>query len=298
MRMLTRSLVLLSLLATTTAHARPEHPVDAPPSCIDPVGKDGLPVAITRGPKVIGTYKLKSGKTLDTPKLRLLATAHFMAERVGSKTGEWLPGLEVSLLPDVDRDGPKPENSVDQHGYDPLRISTYRVTVIGVKPTPKGNEIETLVEDLGCEEEYVHVPLAPKEEKTFWVSTEATRTYAFSTGYWFESVPRTYFLVSSGLDPDVQQTLGTKTPHGWISAQLWDSNDGSPSWDDRYLEKLTAGANLETSGYKLKVLQVVLGKDTSVVEGRVVTKGRQPVISVLVKVTRKDKPSEKTLRNP
>jgi hypothetical protein len=291
--MLTRSLLLVSLLAATAHAARPEHPPDAPPSCIDPVGKDGLPLAIARGPKVIGTYKLINGKTLDTPKLRLLATAHFMAERVGSKNGEWLPGLEVSLLPDVDRDGPAPENSVDQHGYDPLRIGTYRVTVIGVK----GKVIETMVEDLGCEEEYVHAPLAANESKTFWVSTEATRTYSFSTGYWFDSVARMYFLVSSGLAPDVQQTPGTKTPHGWISAQAWDSNEGWPSWDDRYLDKLTPGADLETSGYKIKVIKVVLGKDTSVVDGTVVTKGRQPVISALVTVTRKEKRSETAIRN-
>jgi hypothetical protein len=82
-----------------------------------------------------------------------------------------------------------------------------------------------------------------------------------------------YFLVSSGLAPDVQQTPGSKTPHGWISAQAWDSNEGSPSWDDRYLDKLTPGAAFETSGYKVNVIRVVLGKDTSVVDGQVVTKG-------------------------
>lgn len=291
--MLTRSLLLVALFATA-ANARPARPFDAPPSCIEPVGKDGLPLAIARGPKVIGVYKLKNGKTLDTPRLRILATAHFMAERVGSKNGEWLPGLEVSLLPDVDRDGPKPENSVDQHGYDPLRIGTYRVTVLGVK----GKDIETLVEDLGCQEEYVHAPLAPEESKTFWVSTEATRTYSFSTGYWFESVARVYFLVSSGLAPDSQQTPGTKTPRGWISSQLWDSNGGVPSWNDSDLEKLVPGAVLESSGYTLAVHRVVLGKDTSVVDGRVVTKGRQPVISALVTMTRKAKPAETILRSP
>ncbi len=292
--MLHRSLALVALVAAT-AQARPARPYDAPPSCIEPVGKEGLPLAIAKGPKVLGTYKLKSGKALDTPRLRILATSHFMAERVGSKNGEWLPGLEVSLLPDVDRDGPAPENSVDQHGYDPLRIGTYRVTPLRVL---KSGEIETLVEDLGCEEEYVHAPLAVGAAKTFWVSTEATRTYSFSTGYWFEQVARMYFLVSSGLDPDVQQTPGTKAPHGWISAQAWDSNEGWPSWDDRYLDELTPGRRLETSGYTIDVVKVVLGKDTSVVDGRVVTKGRQPVISALVTVTRKEKRAEDALRHP
>lgn len=291
--MVKRSLVAL-LLVASTADARPARPYDAPPSCIEPVGKEGLPLAIARGPRVVGTYKLKPGKALDTPKLRLLATSHFMAERVGSTNGEWLPGLEVSLLPDVDRDGPAPENSVDQHGFDPLRIGTYRVTPLRVSKS----EVETLVEDLGCEEEYVHAPLAPGAAKTFWVSTEATRTYSFSTGYWFEQVERMYFLVSSGLAPAVQQTAGTKTPRGWISAQAWDSNGGSPSWNDLTLEKLTAGSVLETTGYTIRVERVVLGKDTKVVEGSVVTKGRDPVVSALVTVTRKQEAAAQTLRTP
>lgn len=287
--------LLVTMVLATAANARPARPYDAPPSCIEPVGQDGLPLAIARGPKVLGTYKLKPGKKLETPRLRILATSHFMAERVGSAKGEWLPGLEVSLLPDVDRDGPAPENSVDQHGYDPLRINTYRVTPLRVL---KNGDVETLVEDLGCEEEYVHAPLAAGERKTFWVSTEATRTYSFSTGYWFEQVARMYFLVSSGLAPDVQQEPGTKTPHGYITAQAWDSNEGWPSWDDRTIDKFAAGDVLKTNGYTIEVKKVVLGKDTSVVDGRVFTTGRAPVVHALVTVTRREKRLEGTLRNP
>jgi hypothetical protein len=217
---------------------------------------------------------------------------------MGAKTGEWLPGLEVALLPDVERDGVSYRNSVDQHGYDPLRIGTYRVTVKSVTPSRKGNIVETLVEDLGCLDEYVHAPLAPNESKTFWVSTETTRTYSFSTGHWYDQVARFSFVVSSGLAPAVQQTPGTKTPHGWISADAWDSNNGFPSWDDRYVDDFKPGSRLETSGYTIDVIDVVLGPDTSVIDGQVHTKGRDPVMSALVRVTRRAKPLEGVHRKP
>lgn len=295
--MLTRALLVITAL-TTSAAAQDEPPIDAPAGCIDPVGADGLPTLLARGPKVIGTYRLIDGKPRDTPKLRLLARAHFMPERGGSTKGEWLPGFEVSILPDVDRDGPNPQNSVEQHGYDPLRIGTYRVRMRVVKPKAKGSVIEAVVEDLGCREEYVHPPLAPGEQKTFWVSTEGTRTYSFSTGHWYDQVARMYFLVSSGLAPDVQQVPGTKTPHGWISAQAWENQGGLPSWDDRYLEKLTAGSVLDLPEHEVRVLKVVLGAGTSVVDGDVVTTGGQPAISTLVRVTRRAKPLEGLIRRP
>jgi hypothetical protein len=42
----------------------------------------------------------------------------------------------------------------------------------------------------------------------------------------------------------------------------------------------------------------VLGPDTSVVDGRVQTKGRDPVASVLVRVTRRPKPLDNYPRHP
>jgi hypothetical protein len=294
-----RSLLFVSAFATAPSADKPDPPpVDAPPSCIDPVGKDGLSTALAKGPKVVGTYKLVPGKKLTIPGLRLLATARFMPDRLGSSTGEWLPGLGAELLPDIDRDGPSYRNSVDQHGYDPLRIGTYRISVKNVSKTKAGTFVETLVEDLGCMEDYVHVPLAPNESKTLWISTEATRNYGFSTGHWYDQVARFYIAVSSGLAPDVQQEKGTKSPHGWISAQAWDSNEGHPSWDDRYLDKFRAGDVLKTAGYTIEVIKVVLGADTTVVDGRVHTKGRDPVISALVKVTRRATRLEGVHRSP
>ncbi|MFN0246086.1 MAG: hypothetical protein ACKV2T_04210 [Kofleriaceae bacterium] len=297
---LLRSVLLVGALASaaTADEKKDPPPVDAPPSCIDPVGKDGLSTALAKGPRVVGTYKLVAGKKLTIPGLRLLATARFVPDRVGATTGEWLPGLGAVLLPDVDRDGESYRNSVDQHGYDPLRIGTYRISVKSVSTTKAGTIVETLVEDLACMEDYVHAPLAPNESKTLWISTEATRNYGFSTGHWYDQVPRFYIAVSSGLAPDVQQEKGTKSPHGWISAQAWDSNGGHPSWDDRYLDKLRAGDVLKTAGYTVEVLKVVLGPDTTVVDGRVHTKGRDPVISALVKVTRRAKPLEGVHRLP
>ncbi|MDX2089912.1 MAG: hypothetical protein SFX73_18800 [Kofleriaceae bacterium] len=289
-----RSLALLAVLTSTAAAAAVPPPQDAPAACIDPVGAEGFSAQLAKGPKVVGTYTLPVGKTLVTPRLRLLATSHFMPTRVGASTGEWLPGLEVALLPDVTRDGPSYRNSVDQHGYDPLRIGTYRVTV----KSATAKKVVALVEDLGCLEEYVHAPLAPAESKTFWVSTEGVRSYSFSTGHWYDQVARMYFAVSAGLAPDVQQAPGTTTPHGWIAAQAWENQGGLPSWDDRYLDKLTPGSVMETPAHRFEVLRVVLGKNTSVVDGRVVTTGGQPSISALIRVTRRAKELDKLMRNP
>ncbi len=295
-----RTFLLVGCLATA-AHAdeKPDPPPqDAPPSCIDPTAKNGLSTTLARGPRLVGTYKLVAGKKLVTPNLRLLATAHFMPARVGSTEGEWLPGLEAELLPDVDRDGPSYRNSVDQHGYDPMRIGTFRISVKGVTKSKAGTIVETIVEDLGCMEEYVHAPLAPNESKTFWVSTEATRTYSFSTGHWYDQVARFSFAVSAGLAPAVQQDPGTKSPRGWISAAAWDSNDGFPSWDDRSLARFRAGDVLETAGYTIEVVKVVLGAETTVVDEQVHTRGRDPAVSALVKVTRRAKALDGVHRNP
>jgi hypothetical protein len=263
--------------------------------CIDPVGATGLPIALSRGPQIVGTYQLVAGKPLVTPRLRLLATAHFVPTRVGSKEGEWLPGLEATLIPDADRDGISYRNSVDQHGYDPLRIGTFRISVKSVGAVKGTTTVETLVEDLGCLEDYVHAPLAPGESKTFWVSTEATRKYSFSVGHWYEGIEQMYFLVSSGLGPASQQAPGTKTPHGFIAAQTWETG---PSWDDRNLDEITVGRVFQLNRHTVEVLRVVLGPDTSVVDGRVHTKGRDPVVSVLVRATRRLKPLEGLVRHP
>jgi len=274
------------------AKAAPEGPpIDAPPACIDPVGATGLPLAITRGPSAARTHRLVVGKPMVVGNLRLRAAARFIPERVGSSAGEWLPGLEAQLVAEAKRDGVAFRNTVEQSGYDPIRIGTLRVSVIKVSNKRKRTTLEVLVEDLGCRDQYVHPPLAAGASKTFWVSTEATPTYYFSTGHWYDQVPAMYFMVSSGLDPDVQQEPGTRTPHGWINSQAWEREGGLPSSESKYLKTLTAGAVFDLPIHRVEVLRVEVGKDTSVVDGRVHTVGRLPVVSALVKVTRKTTPS-------
>jgi len=297
---MSKLLMAATLLAVSTpAFADEGPPIDAPASCIAPTGKDGLglPKALVDGAKVVGTYKLTAGKALVTSTFRLLATAHFMPERVGSDKGEWLPGLEVQLVKEIERDGESYLNSVSQHGYDPVRISTYRVTVTGVAKVKGSTVVDVLVEDLGCLESYTHVPLAQGESTTVWISTEATSSYAFSTGHWYDNDDRMTFAVTSGLDPDVQQTPGTKTPHGWIAIKAWERVDlGLPSWDDKYLRDVKAGTHYEMPAYKVDVVKVVVGADTTPNEYNVTTKGRAPVIHVLAKITRKTKTGGELIR--
>lgn len=284
-------------LGTATAYAdepalpaAPVVPADAPPACVDPVGADGPSRLLARGPKKLGTYKLTSGKSLDTPRLRLKVSGKFIPERLGSSKGELLTGISVALLPDVDRDGENPRNSVDETGLGPVRIAHYRVSVQPA-PVKKGKPLtyQALVEEVGCPERAVHPPLAVGAAKTFWLSTEAVATYAFSEGDWFDSMPEVHARLSAGLDPDVQQTPG-EPPHGWINLQGWERMSGLPTSRDLYLDKMP-GAVLELPEHRLEILKVVLGAETKRDEewghGRIITKGKQPVVSALVRITRK-----------
>lgn len=284
------SLVSAARAAEPAPPDTPKVPADAPPACVDPVGAEGFSPLLARGPKKLGTYKLISGKTLDTPRMRLKVSGKFIPERMGSTRGEVLTGISVALLPDVVRDGESPDNSVDETGIGPVRIGTYRVSV-QPDPVKKGRPItyQALVEEVGCPARAVHPPLAVGASKTFWLSTEAVETYAFSEGDWFESMPEVYARLSAGLDPDVQQTPG-KPPHGWINFQGWERMSGLPTSQDFYLDKMQ-GAVIELPEHKLEILKVVLGADTTRDaewgNGRILTKGRQPVVSALVRITRK-----------
>jgi hypothetical protein len=285
--------VALSSLVRADERAPPAErkvPADAPPACVEPVGAEGPSPLLARGPKTLGTYTLSSGKSLDTPRLRLKVSGRFIPERLGSSRGELLTGISVALLPDVDRDGENPQNSVDETGLGPVRIGPYRVSV---QPAPfkrgRPQTYRALVEEVGCPARAVHPPLAVGASKTFWLSTEAVATYAFSHGDWFDSMPEVYARLSAGLDPDVQQTPG-EPPHGWINFQGWERMSGRPTSQDFYLDKMQ-GAVVELPEHRLEILKVVLGAETTRDEewgnGRVVTKGKPPVVSALVRITRK-----------
>ncbi len=271
-------------------------PVDAPAECVDPVPSGesaelvGLSELLLRGPVKLGTYKLVDGKALDTPKLRLLARGKFIPARVGAKEGEVVASMAAALLPDVDRDGENPENSVDNNGLGSMRVGSYRVTMrvleakAGAKPT-----YEAVVDEVGCPEKAVHPPLAGGAQKTFWLSTEGVASYAFSTGEWYESVPRTYVALTADLDPAVQQTAGQR-PHGWINVQALDSRNGVTKSEERLLDQLD-GAVMTLSEHKVEILKVALGAETERAApparaGQVVTNGEAPSVSVLVRLTR------------
>jgi hypothetical protein len=271
-------------------------PVDAPAECVDPVPSGesaelvGLSELLLRGPVKLGTYKLVDGKALDTPKLRLLARGKFIPARVGAKEGEVVASMAAALLPDVDRDGENPENSVDNSGLGSMRVGRYRVTMrvleakAGAKPT-----YEAVVDEIGCPEKAVHPPLAGGAQKRFWLSTEGVASYAFSTGEWYETVPRTYVALTADLDPAVQQPAGQR-PHGWINVQALESRNGVTKSEERLLDQLD-GAVMTLSEHKVEILKVVLGAETERAApparaGQVVTSGKPPSVSVLVRLTR------------
>lgn len=282
--------------AVVTAPEEPTGPVDAPPECVDPVPSGetaelvGLSDRLLSGPRKLGTYKLVDGKALDTPKLRLIARGKFIPARVGAKEGEVVASMAAALLPDVDRDGENPENSVDHNGLGAMRVGSYRVTmrVLEAKPGSKPT-YEAVVEEIGCPEKAVHPPLAAGAQKTFWISTEAVASYSFSRGEWYESVPRTYVALTADLDPSVQQTPGQR-PHGWINVQALESQNGVSKSEERLLDQLD-GAVMTLPEHKVEILKVALGAETERAlpparAGQVVTNGKPPSVSVLVRLTR------------
>jgi len=262
------------LTAPMIAHAVP---ADAPVGCVDPVGADGAPARVSRGAQLVGTYQLVADKPLDTAHVRLTVHDVFIPERVGSTRGEHSIGLTAQLLPDVIRDGESAANSVDLNDLSTALLGTYR---IAVKADRSG--YRATIEDLGCPERAVHPPLALHQSKTFWLSTEGVKTYAFSTGEWYDNDYQVYAALTADLDPTVQQTAGT-SPHGWLNLQGWETG---PTFADIDHTKLRAGAVIELADHRLVVKKVVLGPNTSIVDGRVITTGGPPVVSVLVELTR------------
>jgi hypothetical protein len=304
------SLACAALLALVPAAARadrppvpaasapedPTGPVDAPPECVDPVPSGetaelvGLSERLLNGPRKLGTYKLVDGKALDTPKLRLIARGKFIPARVGAKEGEVVASMAAALLPDVDRDGENPENSVEHNGLGAMRVGSYRVTMRVLEAKPGSKPIyEAVVEEMGCPEKAVHPPLGAGAHKTFWISTEAVASYSFSRGEWYESVPRTYVALTADLDPSVQQTPGQR-PRGWINVQALESQNGVSKSEERLLDQLD-GAVMTLPEHKVEILKVALGAETERAApparpGQVVTNGKPPSVSVLVRLTR------------
>ncbi len=258
-----------------------EIPIVAPAGCVEPIA-NGITAPIARGPKPVGVYRIANGKSIDTPRLRLKAYGRFIPERMGSTKGEVMASFEAQLLPDVVRDGENPVNSKFDAAPGVLRILNYRVTLRTVSTKPL--LYDAIVEDIGCTEEGTVPPLAAKQAKTFWVSTDGVMTFSFSNVPWYMSGDRLQATLMTSLGPDVQQT-DKANPFGHIMLHFFEGRDGSPSSTEFVNDKI-AGATATLLDYKVEVLRVVWGKDTRLVDGRLITKGNVPAGSVLVKVTR------------
>jgi hypothetical protein len=280
--MLARAVVLLAFLAhaaPATADTDEDWPLlDAPATCLAPVGGDGLAEAIARGPTLLGTYKLANTKDLDTPVLRLRAYGQFIPTRLGAKTGEVQARFEAGLLPDVKRDGASYKNTSYTSAPGSLRIGPYRVTTRVLDA--RALTYEATVERIGCFERAMHPPLARGSQLALWLSTEGTRHYEFGTNHLHANL---FLYINADLAPDVQQD-DPKGPHGYLS---FTAGNGSMSYEDSKMlnQDTLAGAKFVLHQHRFEILKVVYGKDTVVSGGRVYTKGKAPIASVLVRVT-------------
>lgn len=285
-----RQLLLASVLASLASLPDPstalawepsETPIVAPPGCVEPIA-DGITAPIKRGPTRIGVYRLANGKAIDTPRLRLKAYGRFIPERLGSRRGEVMASFEAQLLPDVIRDGENPDNSVFDAAPGVLRILSYRVTLRTVSTSPLA--YDAIVDDVGCPEESTVPPLAAGQSRTFWVSTDGVMKFSFSNVPWYASGDRLQATLMSSLEPDVHQR-DKANPTGHLMLHWFEGRDGHPESTELVNDKI-AGSSATLQDYRVRVLRVVWGKDTRLVDGRLVTKGNLPAGSVLIEVTR------------
>lgn len=288
-----RHLLLLTTLAVfpvSSTHAKEwepsETPIVAPAGCVEPIA-DGITAPIKRGPKLVGVYRLANGKTIDTPRLRLKAFGRFVPERMGSTKGHTFATVEAQLLPDVVRDGENPTNSKSEVTPDAVRILNYRVSTKTVSSSPLVYDVT--VEDIGCTEESTVPPLAAGQSHTFWVSTDGVMKFSFSKVPWYMSGDRLQATLSASLGPDSQQK-DRANPQGYLMLHLFEGRDGAPA-STEFTNGRLAGAKATLLDYKVEVLRTVWGKDTRLVtdsygSSSLVTKGKPPAGSVLVKVTR------------
>lgn len=281
------SVVVLAFASLAAADAKKsswmpsETPTVAPPGCVAPIA-NGITAPIAKGPKLVGIYRLANGKSIDTPRLRLKAYGRFIPERMGSTKGEVMASFEAQLLPDVVRDGENPDNSKFDAAPGALRILNYRVTLRTVSTAPLA--YDAVVEDIGCPEDGTVDPLAAKQSHTFWVSTDGVMKFSFSKVPWYMSGDRLQATLMTSHEPDVHQK-DKANPTGHIMLHFFEGRDGRPA-STEFVNDRIPGAKATLLDYEVEVLKVVWGKDTKLVDTKLVTRGNLPAASVLVKVTR------------
>lgn len=258
--------------------------VEAPASCIDPVGKDGPTPWLASGPVQLGSWELKHGKVLDTPRVRIRVYGDFIPTQMGASTGDHVTNFEVQLKPNIDREDPSPFNTAYTWVGSMLAIGTYQVKVDPI-PGEKGR-YRAVLWDAGCREKYMVPVLEPGESRTFWLSTDGVRHLHFrelSQDYLIDA--ETLIELSADLDPDVQQG-DTKDPHGWYRIKGIDRDGGRPIIEDRVHRDVVVGEPLVLMNHTLTVLRVEHGPETRIEDGKVFTKGGLPRVSMLLGVTR------------
>jgi hypothetical protein len=283
--MLTRLLVLSMLLGPSLAAAEDPSPPprDAPAECVAPTDGNGLAKDLAGGPKILGRYKIANGTSIKTPKLTISANGVFVPERVGSTRGEVSARFSIELADKAERLPVLSDNS--DTGFAPgwARVGPYRVTTRVL--TNKPLVYEATVERIGCESRATHPPLAKGDVHTFWMSTDGVTEMRFSKGDWYESTPVFFITFGSDLAPAVQQQDPAR-PHGYMSLEAGNGSIYPENQAYLYYDKLAPGATFTLHGYKVEVLRIVLGKDTTRTDGRIYTKGERPTAHVLVRATR------------
>lgn len=258
--------------------------VEAPSSCIDPVGKDGPTPWLENGPVSLGTWELEHGKTLDTPWVRFRVYGDFIPTTMGASTGDHVTNYEVVLKPNIDQEKPSPFNTVYTWVGSKLAISTFQALVTPIPGKKKRYRAELW--DVGCREVYMVPELKPGESRKFWLSTDGVRHLHFrelSQKYLIDA--ETLIELSADLDPDVQQG-DTEDPHGWYRIKGIDRDGGAPIVKERVHYDVVEGESMILMNHTLTVLKVERGPDTRLEDGKVFTKGKAPRVRMLLGIAR------------
>lgn len=267
----------------------------AVPACVEPGPDRSLPPLVARGPVLLASGEIRGNTPWVLPQLRVYVDAQFIPERVGSTRGYTQAIFGAALLPDVDRDGVNPENTVETHLPGSLRIQQYEVTVAAPRTVGGAAVYAARVIDVGCAHMQQQAPLRRGESRLVWVSTQAVDTFAFRAGPWYAvgNVEETQLTVSSGMEPNAIRdphhgTDGKPLSFAWLRFSAWERLAGGlPVWQEVMTDGLVVGKKLELKDHVVEIVKVVHGPDTTLIDHEPWTTGDVPQVSVLAKVTRK-----------
>lgn len=266
-------------------------PLSATSPCVTPTSALELAPRLAGGPKVLDQRALKPGEratvTVGDRELLISLRNQLMPAFVGSTQGEVLPFAEVTWR-SKGKNTAK-DDAVTQTSYVPAAISVgdKRVTF-----TEADEKFAVVVEDLGvgCTADEHEDTLKNGESRLIWLSTYGVTTYSFYVGESWNASDQLQLNLRSFSSPNSRRKVvlgagGKPLTPGGVIVGVFERNDSAN--DSKDLDVVVDDkANLAMAAHRVEVVRVIHGKDSRF-SFKEVYAPAEPVVSVLVKVTRK-----------